>query len=65
MTPLDFIRNIKMKRACMMLLSGSYNISEVAYAVGFSTPKYFSRCFKDEFGITPSEYLQKHGGDGR
>ena len=49
----------------MMLLSGSYNISEVAYAVGFSTPKYFSRCFKDEFGITPSEYLQKHGGDGR
>lgn len=64
MTPLDFIRNIKMKRACMMLLSRSHNISEVAYAVGFSTPKYFSRCFKDEFGVTPSEYLQKDGGDG-
>ena len=38
MTPLDFIRNIKMKRACMMLLSGSYNISEVAYAVASVLP---------------------------
>jgi len=62
MTPLDFVRNIKMKRACMMLLSRTQNISEIAYAVGFSTPKYFSKCFKDEFGITPSEYLQKNDG---
>ena len=60
MTPLDFIRNIKMKRACMMLFSRSHTISEVAYAVGFNSPKYFTRCFKDEFGVTPSEYLQKN-----
>ena len=47
MTPLDFIRNIKMKRACMMLFNRSHTISEVAYAVGFNSPKYFTRCFKD------------------
>lgn len=56
LTPLDFINNIKMKRACMMLLTHRMNISEVAYAVGFNNPKYFSKCFKDEFGVTPSEY---------
>ena len=60
LTPLDFIRNIKMKRACMMLLTQQMNISEVAYAVGFSNPKYFSKCFKDEFGLTPSEYQQRN-----
>lgn len=59
LTPFDFIRNIKMKRACMMLLDSRMNISEVAYAVGFNNPKYFTRCFKDEFGITPSEYQSR------
>ncbi|WP_291528805.1 hybrid sensor histidine kinase/response regulator transcription factor [Bacteroides sp. UBA939] len=59
LTPLDFVRNIKMKRACMMLLSHTQNISEISYAVGFSSPKYFTKCFKDEFGITPTEYQQK------
>lgn len=60
MTPLDFMRNVKMKRACMMLLSRKQNISEIAYAIGFSSPKYFTKCFKEEFGLTPSEYVQKH-----
>lgn len=60
MTPLDFVRNVKMKRACMMLLARTQNVSEIAYAVGFSNPKYFSKCFKEEFGMTPSEYVQKH-----
>lgn len=59
MTPLEFVRNIKMKRACMMLLSRTKNISEVAYSLGFSSPKYFTKCFKEEFDVTPSEYLQK------
>lgn len=63
MTPLDFIRNIKMKRACMMLLERKMNVSEIAYAIGFTSPKYFSKCFKDEFGVTPSEYLQQKIGN--
>ncbi|NDV57199.1 hybrid sensor histidine kinase/response regulator transcription factor [Bacteroides sp. 519] len=61
LTPLDFIHNIKMKRACMMLLSHQMNISEVAYAVGFNNPKYFSKRFKEEFGVTPSEYQAQNG----
>ena len=54
----DFVRNVKMKRACMMLSSHSVTISEVAYAVGFNNPKYFTKCFKEEFGVTPTEYQQ-------
>ena len=38
------------------------NISEVAYATGFSSPKYFTKCFKDEFGITPTEYQNNNEG---
>ena len=60
MTPNDFIRSIRLKRACEMLLSTKKNISEVAYATGFSTPKYFTRCFKEEFNQTPSEYVRSH-----
>lgn len=60
LTSLDFVKNIKMKRACMMLLEGKLNISEIAYATGFNDPKYFRKCFKDEFGITPTEYQQTH-----
>ena len=58
MTPSDFIRNIRMKRACEMLLSQKMTVAEVAYATGFSNPKYFTRCFKDIFGKTPTEYIR-------
>ena len=60
LTPLELIRNIKMKRACMMLLEKKMNISEIAYAVGFGNPKYFTKCFKEEFSMTPTEYQQKN-----
>lgn len=55
-TPLEFVRNIKLKYACSLLKNKSANISEVAYATGFSSPKYFTKCFKEEFGMTPTEY---------
>ena len=60
MTPSDFIRNIRMKRACEMLQGRTMTVSEVAYATGFSTPKYFTRCFKDMFGKTPTDYVRSH-----
>ena len=66
MTPSDFIRNIRLKRACEMLLSQKMTVAEVAYATGFSNPKYFTRCFKDMFGKTPTEYIrsqQKSNGE--
>lgn len=56
LSPIEFIRNIKLKHACLMLKDKSISISEVAYAVGFSDPKYFTSCFKTEFNVTPSEY---------
>ncbi len=58
LTPMDFVKNIKLKCACKMLHNPSITVSEVAYAMGFSTPKYFTKCFKDEFGMTPSHYQQ-------
>lgn len=56
LSPIEFIRNIRLKHACNMLKDKSNSISDVAYSVGFSDPKYFTSCFKSEFGVTPSEY---------
>lgn len=61
LSPSDFIRNIRLKHACQMLKDTSITISEVAYSVGFSNPKYFSICFKNEFKTTPYLY-QKNAG---
>lgn len=56
-----FIRNIRLKAACRIMEEKQHiRISELAYAVGFNDPKYFSVCFKKEFGIQPSEYLEKY-----
>ena len=60
LTPLDYIRRIKLQRACVLLKERELNISQIAYSLGFSNPKYFSKCFKEEFNITPSEYQQKN-----
>ena len=51
----EFIRIIRLNRSKELLASGRYNVSEVAYMVGFSDPKYFSTCFKKQFGISPSK----------
>ena len=48
-----------MKYACALLKKKTISISEVAYATGFSSPKYFTKCFKEEFGCIPSEYLKR------
>jgi len=55
-----FIRNIRLKAACrIMEEKQSVRVSELAYAVGFNDPKYFSSCFKKEFGMLPSEYMER------
>lgn len=56
-SPLDFIRSIRLKRAVQLLDKSGMSVSEVAYQVGFNDPKIFRRIFKEEFKITPSEYL--------
>lgn len=55
LTPLDFVRNIKLKYACTLLKS-RMGIADVAYSIGISSPKYFTKCFKEAFGLTPSDY---------
>lgn len=57
LSPSEFIKNIRLKHACQMMdKDKSISVSEVAFATGFSDPRYFSTCFKAEFGMTPSEY---------
>lgn len=58
LSPVDFIREIRIKRAVQLIDSGEYNFSQVAYMTGFNDPKYFGKCFKRQMGMTPSEYKE-------
>ncbi|MDE6286464.1 MAG: helix-turn-helix domain-containing protein, partial [Muribaculaceae bacterium] len=58
-TPIEFIRVLRLKRAAQMLRESQLNISEIAYSCGFNNPKYFSRYFREEFGVLPSQYQEK------
>ncbi len=58
LSPGEFIRSVRLKHATQMLTNNVGNISEIAFALGFNDPKYFSRCFKNEFGLTPKEYQE-------
>jgi len=51
----EFIRNIRLLKAKQIIETGNSNISEVCYQVGFSSPSYFTKCFKSHFGILPKE----------
>jgi signal transduction histidine kinase/ligand-binding sensor domain-containing protein/DNA-binding response OmpR family regulator len=55
----EFIKMVRMKQAIKLMDSHKFTLSEIAFEVGFNSPSYFSRCFKDEFGKTPSEYLEQ------
>lgn len=54
--PVDFIRQVRMKRAAMLLAQNRFSVSEVMYMVGYSNPSYFSKCFVAEFKVLPSQY---------
>ncbi|WP_337940642.1 substrate-binding domain-containing protein [Parabacteroides sp.] len=58
-TPTDFLRNYRLKRAAALLREKGRNVNEVAYATGFSSPPYFSKCFKAAYTVTPTEYQEK------
>lgn len=61
MSPVDFLRHIRMQRAEELIAKSQYPFSRIAYMVGFSDPKYFGKCFKKETGMTPSEYRSAKG----
>lgn len=54
----EFIRLYRLKKAAELLTTHAYNISEVSYMVGFNSISYFNRCFKQQFGVTPSEFVE-------
>ncbi len=60
-TPKNFVKSIRLKRAAQLLQQRKLRITEVAYAVGFQNPRYFSKCFQKEFGQTPTDYTNSIG----
>jgi len=56
-TATEFIRHTRLKMAIRLMESGQQNISEIAFSVGFSSPGYFAKCFKEKYGKSPSDYI--------
>ena len=59
-SPGDLTRRLRLKYASKLLTRKFGNISEIALEVGFSNPAYFSKCFREQYGLTPSEYESNH-----
>lgn len=62
-SPLDYIRQTRLRQAAMLLEQGKFSVSEVMYMVGFNSSGYFSKCFSQQFGCTPGAYAD--GARGR
>ena len=62
-SPVEFVREMRIERAADYIRNSGYTVSEISYRVGIEDPRYFSRCFKLKFGMTPSEYRLQHTGE--
>ena len=60
-SPVELIRNTRLKRAQQLLAQGDDTIAQVAYAVGFTAPSYFTKCYKEYFGENPNELVKRKG----
>ncbi len=63
LSPVEYIRKIKMRKAKQLLMNGNITVSEVAYMVGFNNLVYFRQCFKEEFKILPSQVMKSNNQD--
>lgn len=59
MTPNDFIKITRLKKACRMMIESEYRVTEIGFLVGFSSSSYFAKCFQKQFGMLPTEFLKK------
>ncbi|MCD8739265.1 response regulator [Mucilaginibacter roseus] len=57
LSPVEYIRSVKLERAALLLEKSDYNVAQIAYMTGFGTPSYFSRLFKARYKVLPSEYI--------
>jgi len=56
---LDFVRLLRLKKAAILIAKYGFNISEAAFKTGFNDPKYFSKCFKKHFKLTPGDFKKE------
>lgn len=59
MSPIEFIKETRLKRAAELLETGKFNVSEVSFQIGMNDARYFSKCFKHKYGMTPSEFKSR------
>lgn len=59
LAPIEFIKEMRVKKAARLIVSTDDNMSQIAYMVGFNDSRYFSKCFKAHYGVTPTEYRSK------
>lgn len=62
MTPVNYVRQLRMKKAAILLAQNKFTISEVMYLVGYTNASYFSKCFSEMFGITPKQFIINQNG---
>ncbi|WP_165835896.1 helix-turn-helix domain-containing protein [Marinifilum breve] len=60
LSPNELIRFIRLRKSAQLLIEAKQSVNEIAYEVGFNSPSYFTRCFKQQFGIAPSEYKEHY-----
>ena len=62
-TPNEYIKRRRLSVAAKMLLEKNVRVNEICYAVGFKYPSYFTKCFKDAYGVLPADYRKKCSKD--
>lgn len=60
LAPVEFIREVRINHAIRLIETGEYSMTQISYMVGINDPRYFSKCFKQKMGMTPTEYRDKH-----
>ena len=60
LSPVEYIRDLRLRHAAKLLLNERYNITEITYMIGMNDSRYFAKCFKTEYGMTPTEYRKNH-----
>ena len=59
LAPIEFIKEMRINRAVQLIETGEFSMTQIAYMVGINDPRYFSKCFKQKMGMTPTEYRDK------